>query len=313
MPQKKNPDAAELLRAKAPRVDRLADRPCSGSCTRCPLAYSKDLQEDKEPLFDAVDTLELCLEAAERMLAGLRFDRERLAAAAARRDARGHRDRRPAGPPGHALPRGPRRRRRPRADGARARRRALRARRRPTSTPTRSCSTMSTTRCCARAAWLESKLLGGRDRRGPAGRAARRGPGGPRGRSAPTAGEPGSAPSFFDALGARGRARADRLRALLPRRRRCDRRDRELRGRRSRLPRLRRPDPAHRDALRPAGPRLRLPLLRDPQPAQRRRRARGKRGGGPDPRARAAPRGRGDGAGGEAATTRARCARGPAS
>ena len=48
-----------------------------------PLAYSKDLQEDKEALFDAVDNLELCLEAAERMLAGLSFDRERLADAAA--------------------------------------------------------------------------------------------------------------------------------------------------------------------------------------------------------------------------------------
>jgi len=48
-----------------------------------PLAYAKDLQEDKEALFDAVDTLEVSLEAAERMLAGLRFDRERMAAAAA--------------------------------------------------------------------------------------------------------------------------------------------------------------------------------------------------------------------------------------
>ncbi len=48
-----------------------------------PLAYSKDLQEDKEALFDAVDNLELCLEAAERMLEGLSFDRERLAEAAA--------------------------------------------------------------------------------------------------------------------------------------------------------------------------------------------------------------------------------------
>ena len=47
-----------------------------------PLAYSKDLQEDKEALFDAVDKLELCLEAAERMLEGLSFDRERLADAA---------------------------------------------------------------------------------------------------------------------------------------------------------------------------------------------------------------------------------------
>jgi argininosuccinate lyase len=82
MPQKKNPDAAELLRAKAPRV--AADlATLLGVLHGLPLAYSKDLQEDKEALFDAVDTVELCLEAAERMLAGLRFDRERLAAAAA--------------------------------------------------------------------------------------------------------------------------------------------------------------------------------------------------------------------------------------
>jgi argininosuccinate lyase len=82
MPQKKNPDAAELLRAKAPRIasDFLT---LAGVMHGLPLAYSKDLQEDKEALFDAVDTLELCLEAAERMLVGLSFDRERLAAAAA--------------------------------------------------------------------------------------------------------------------------------------------------------------------------------------------------------------------------------------
>ena len=47
-----------------------------------PLAYSKDLQEDKEPLFDAIDNLELCLAAATGMLAGDQFNRERLAAAA---------------------------------------------------------------------------------------------------------------------------------------------------------------------------------------------------------------------------------------
>jgi argininosuccinate lyase len=82
MPQKKNPDAAELLRAKAPRVTASLTG-LLGVLHGLPLAYSKDLQEDKEALFDAVDTIELCLEAAERMLAGLRFDRERLAAAAA--------------------------------------------------------------------------------------------------------------------------------------------------------------------------------------------------------------------------------------
>jgi argininosuccinate lyase len=81
MPQKKNPDAAELLRAKAPRV--AADLAALlGTMHALPLAYSKDLQEDKEPLFDAADTIELCLEAATRMLGGLTFNRERLAAAA---------------------------------------------------------------------------------------------------------------------------------------------------------------------------------------------------------------------------------------
>jgi argininosuccinate lyase len=81
MPQKKNPDAAELLRAKAPRI--VADfSTLAGVMHALPLAYSKDLQEDKEALFDAVDTLETCLQAAEGMLAGLRFDRERMASAA---------------------------------------------------------------------------------------------------------------------------------------------------------------------------------------------------------------------------------------
>jgi argininosuccinate lyase len=81
MPQKKNPDAAELLRAKAPRI--ASDfTTVAGVLHALPLAYSKDLQEDKEALFDAVDSIELCLEAAERLLAGLRFDRERLAEAA---------------------------------------------------------------------------------------------------------------------------------------------------------------------------------------------------------------------------------------
>ena len=80
MPQKKNPDSAELLRAKAPRV--LADyATLAGAMHGLPLTYSKDMQEDKEPLFDAVDTIELSLDAAEGMLAGISFDRERLRSA----------------------------------------------------------------------------------------------------------------------------------------------------------------------------------------------------------------------------------------
>jgi argininosuccinate lyase len=81
MPQKKNPDAAELLRAKAPRVaGRLVTM--HGVLHGLPLTYNKDLQEDKEQLFDAIDTVELCLSVAAEMLASIEFDRDRMAAAA---------------------------------------------------------------------------------------------------------------------------------------------------------------------------------------------------------------------------------------
>ena len=82
MPQKKNPDAAELLRAKAPRLAAHVVG-LHGVMHGLPLTYNKDMQEDKEHLFDAADTLELCLQAADGMLTTIRFRRERLAAAAA--------------------------------------------------------------------------------------------------------------------------------------------------------------------------------------------------------------------------------------
>jgi argininosuccinate lyase len=82
MPQKKNPDAAELLRAKAPRVvSHLAA--LHGVLHGLPLTYNKDMQEDKEHLFDTADTLEICLAAAAGMLSSITFDRARLAEAAA--------------------------------------------------------------------------------------------------------------------------------------------------------------------------------------------------------------------------------------
>jgi argininosuccinate lyase len=81
MPQKKNPDAAELLRAKAPRVvGHLAA--LHGVIHALPLTYNKDLQEDKEHLFDAVDTIELTLAASKGMIDGVSFDRERMSDAA---------------------------------------------------------------------------------------------------------------------------------------------------------------------------------------------------------------------------------------
>jgi len=77
MPQKKNPDSAELLRAKSPRV-AAAHATLLGVMHALPLTYGKDMQEDKEPLFDAIDTVEGSLEMAAGMLTGIEFDRERM-------------------------------------------------------------------------------------------------------------------------------------------------------------------------------------------------------------------------------------------
>jgi argininosuccinate lyase len=80
MPQKKNPDSAELLRAKSPRV--AADHhTLLGVMHALPLTYGKDMQEDKEPLFDAIDTVEGCLDVAAGMLGGISFDHDRMEAA----------------------------------------------------------------------------------------------------------------------------------------------------------------------------------------------------------------------------------------
>src|SRR3954453_6193798 len=77
MPQKKNPDAAELLRRKAPRIVGHLTA-LYGVLHALPLAYNKDLQEDKEHLFDTVDTVELVVNAASGMVEGAEFNRERL-------------------------------------------------------------------------------------------------------------------------------------------------------------------------------------------------------------------------------------------
>jgi len=83
MPQKKNPDIAELARGKAGRL--IGDLGgLLATLKGLPLAYNRDLQEDKEPLFDAVDTLRLVLPAYTGMVATMRFDTERMEAAAPR-------------------------------------------------------------------------------------------------------------------------------------------------------------------------------------------------------------------------------------
>jgi argininosuccinate lyase len=80
LPQKKNPDAAELARAKVARV--IADYAgLQGLVAKLPLAYNKDLQEDKHFLFDAIDTIDLLLPAVTGMLAGARFRTEAMARA----------------------------------------------------------------------------------------------------------------------------------------------------------------------------------------------------------------------------------------
>ena len=81
MPQKKNPDVAELVRGKTGRV--------YGSLISLltvmkgiPLAYNKDMQEDKEPVFDTIDTVELCLPVFSAMIDTLTVNRDKMRAAA---------------------------------------------------------------------------------------------------------------------------------------------------------------------------------------------------------------------------------------
>jgi argininosuccinate lyase len=78
MPQKKNPDVAELARGKAGRL--IGDLTgLLATLKGLPLAYNRDLQEDKEPVFDQIDTLEVLLPAVSGMVATLRFDPVRMA------------------------------------------------------------------------------------------------------------------------------------------------------------------------------------------------------------------------------------------
>ena len=81
MPQKKNPDMAELARGKSGRlVGNLMS--VLTMLKGLPFAYNRDLQEDKEPLFDSIDTLMLVLPAVTGMIATTDFDREKMAFAA---------------------------------------------------------------------------------------------------------------------------------------------------------------------------------------------------------------------------------------
>src|SRR5438874_2209334 len=83
MPQKRNPDAAELVRAKTGLFNGALIALLT-VMKGLPLAYQKDMQEDKVPVFEAADTLELCLAAMTGLVRDMRPDRERLRDAAAR-------------------------------------------------------------------------------------------------------------------------------------------------------------------------------------------------------------------------------------
>ncbi|MDA3918374.1 MAG: argininosuccinate lyase [Deltaproteobacteria bacterium] len=77
MPQKKNPDAAELVRGKTGRiVGNLVS--ILTLMKSLPLAYNKDMQEDKEPLFDTVDTLKICSEVYTRMFENIKVHKDRM-------------------------------------------------------------------------------------------------------------------------------------------------------------------------------------------------------------------------------------------
>ncbi|MGH2830736.1 MAG: argininosuccinate lyase [Actinomycetota bacterium] len=81
MPQKKNPDVAELARGKAGRL--IGDLTgLLAACKGLPLAYNRDLQEDKEPVFDAADTLLVVIPALSGAVRTMRFDESRLREAA---------------------------------------------------------------------------------------------------------------------------------------------------------------------------------------------------------------------------------------
>ncbi len=81
MPQKKNPDVPELIRGKAGRV--FGDLTALLTLLKSlPLAYNRDLQEDKAPLFDAMDTVASCVHIMTELVPGLQFDRQRLGACA---------------------------------------------------------------------------------------------------------------------------------------------------------------------------------------------------------------------------------------
>ncbi len=82
MPQKKNPDIAELIRGKTGRVYGSLSAILT-TMKSLPLAYNKDMQEDKEPLFDAIDTIKVCLSILPEMLETITVNKDKMLKACA--------------------------------------------------------------------------------------------------------------------------------------------------------------------------------------------------------------------------------------
>ena len=143
LPQKKNPDIAELARGKAGRlIGNLTG--LLATLKGLPLAYNRDLQEDKEPLFDSVDQVSLALVALAGMIATATFVPERMAAAADAETTAATDLAEWLVVRRHAVPRGPRHRRRARPPPPRRRARA-----RASSSPPTTGSAPTPPRCVA--------------------------------------------------------------------------------------------------------------------------------------------------------------------
>ena len=251
--------------APRPRGSPGTSSRCTASCTALPLTYNKDMQEDKEHLFDAVDTLELCLAAAPGMLAGIPFRRERLAAAAADEFLAATDVADLLVRSGRPLPRGARRGRRARAPRARAAAaRSPSCRREELAEHSRALDDEFYAVLGEGAGWSPRSRRAAPRSSGCASSSSRRAPG------SLTGSEPAASATSSNGRSSTWLATSWAASSPTTGRGGRDRRGRGLPRVRARVSRLRRAHAAHGDPVRPARPGLRLPLLRNPRHAQRR-------------------------------------------
>ena len=173
MPQKKNPDAAELLRAKAPACRRLADDPARRPARACRSPTARTSRRTRSRCSTPSTRSSSASRRRSGCSPGLTLRPRPAGRGGGRRDARGDRHRRPARPQGDAVPRGARGGRRPGPRRDRVWRAALRARPRGARRSTPELLDDEYYEVLREGAWLDSKRLGGRHLRGAPRRAAR--------------------------------------------------------------------------------------------------------------------------------------------